>query len=359
MHKRVYEERITLLRKKMEESGLDAFILKDTADLIYFTNFSGGSLLLVTNEDSILYVPNVNYEEAKRKVSGYTLELLQWENSLMKVSEALKELKLLHVAFKGLRAEDYLKLSEKLSELKLEPRSDIIWSLRKVKDENEVALIRKASEITTQALDEALNFLKPGMKEFELAAKIEQGIRLQGADGLAFEIIVASGERTVFPHGGCTEKRIRRGDLLMIDVGAKYRSYCTDITRTFVLGKPSEKHIKIFRSVKLAQEWAFSILRSGIEAWKADRKAREILEKEELKKYFVHSLGHGVGLEIHEPPTLRPGNSEVLNEGNVVTVEPGVYIPRFGGFRIEDTVVIRKSHAEKLTIYPTEITINL
>jgi Xaa-Pro aminopeptidase len=182
-----------------------------------------------------------------------------------------------------------------------------------------------------------------------VAAEIEYAMRKLGSSGTAFETIVASGASSAFPHGGCSDKEIREGDLVVVDVGATYKFYRSDMTRTFVVGKPSEKQKKLYQIVKAAQETALGKVMPGAKASNVDVAARKIIADAGYGAYFVHGLGHGVGLEVHEPPILSPDSKDVLAVGNVVTVEPGIYLVGYGGIRIEDTVFVQKGGAQKLT----------
>jgi Xaa-Pro aminopeptidase len=191
-----------------------------------------------------------------------------------------------------------------------------------------------------------------GIREYEVAAEIEYAMRKQGSSGTAFETIVASGVYSAFPHGCCSDRKIREGDLVVVDVGATYKSYRSDMTRTFVAGNPSEKQKKLYQIVKKAQEKAFEAVKPNVKAADVDAAARKIIADAGYGDCFVHNLGHGVGLEVHEPPTLSPDSKDVLAAGNVVTVEPGIYLVGYGGVRIEDAVLVQRNGAEKLTNGP-------
>jgi Xaa-Pro aminopeptidase len=180
-------------------------------------------------------------------------------------------------------------------------------------------------------------------------------MRKYGSYGTAFETILSSGPTSAFPHGGCTERKIRKGDLTVVDIGAVYKNYRSDMTRTFVAGHPSEKQKKIHAIVKEAQDKAFAAIKSGAKAHKVDAAGRHAIEKAGYGEFFVHGLGHGVGLDIHEPPTLNSTSKEKLKAGNVVTDEPGIYLVGYGGVRIEDTVLVTEDGAEKLTIGPYDL----
>ncbi|MEM2875994.1 MAG: Xaa-Pro peptidase family protein [Candidatus Bathyarchaeia archaeon] len=345
------------LIQTMDAEGLDCFLLSTTNDILYFIGFSGALKALVSRTgEVIVYVSSVNFEEAKRKVRVGKVELTKFEGLFGMVAEKIREDNLRRVAFKGLDAEDYMKLREIIERVSLEPKGELIWKLRRVKDNYEIKMIREAAKITSMGMEKAIDFIKPGIREYEVAAEAEYVMRRNGADGMAFETIVASGERTSLPHGGCTRRRIKRSEIVMVDLGAKYGGYCVDMTRTIVVGTPNQRQRDLFYAVKSAQEQAMKTLKDGVEAYKPDEEARKTLKMSKLEEHFVHSLGHGLGLEVHEPPALKAGNVETLEKGNVVTIEPGVYIPGFGGIRIEDTVHILEDGFEKLTSFPVDIT---
>jgi Xaa-Pro dipeptidase len=208
------------------------------------------------------------------------------------------------------------------------------------------------ARLASEGMRVACEVVAAGVKEYEVAAEIEYAMRKQGSSGTAFETIVASGSYSAFPHGGCSDREIRKGDLVVVDIGATYKFYRSDMTRTLVAGKPSEKQKKLYQIVKTAQDKAFEALKPNVKAKDVDAAARKIIADAGFGECFVHSLGHGVGLEVHEPPTLSPESKEVLAVGNVVTVEPGIYLVGYGGIRIEDTVLVQRSGAEKLTSGP-------
>jgi Xaa-Pro dipeptidase len=212
--------------------------------------------------------------------------------------------------------------------------------------------MRKAGELTSEGMKAAYEVLASGMKEYEVAAEIEYAMRQRGSYGTAFETSVASGPRSAFPHGGCSDREICQGDLVVVDAGATYKFYRSDMTRTLVAGKPSEKQKELYEIVKVAQEKAFEAIKPNVKARDVDAVARKIIEDAGYGEYFVHGLGHGVGLEVHEPPTLSSSSKEALTVGNVVTDEPGIYLVGYGGVRIEDTVLVQKNGAEKLTNGP-------
>jgi Xaa-Pro aminopeptidase len=297
------------------------------------------------------YVYSVNYEQAKAEAKGFKIQLMKRSENLMeKIANQAKTLKIKKLAVDTLGFENYRNLAKQLrAKTKLKTQGKLISELRKVKDKTELELMRKAGELTTKGMQVAYQVTKPGMKEYEVAGEIEYAMRKHGGCGTAFETIVASGTRSAYPHGGCTDKEIHKGDLVVIDIGATYNHYRSDMTRTLVAGKPSEKQKRIYDTLKLAQNKAFQAVKPKAKAKNIDAVARKIIENAGYGKNFVHGLGHGIGLEVHEPPTLNPESKDKLTIGNVVTVEPGIYLVGFGGFRIEDSVAVQKGLAEKFT----------
>ena len=338
-----------------EKKGFDGFLITNEANLLYFIGFPGAACLLIPKTgEGIIYVHGVNCEQAKAEGKGFKVELVRrGEDLLGKVADQVKDFKIKKLAADMLNVESYRKLVKGLrGKAKLEIRNKLVWELRKIKDEEELRLMRKAAELTSDGMKAAYETIKPGVREYKVAAEIEYAMRSRGSWGTAFDTIVASGVRSAFPHGGCADREIREGDLVVIDIGATYHHYHSDMTRTLVAGKPSAKQEKIYEIVRLAQEKAFQATKPKAKARDLDAIARRVIEDAGYGEYFVHGLGHGVGLEIHEPPTLGPESKDKLTVGNVVTIEPGIYIVGFGGIRIEDTVLVQKRRTEKLTSGP-------
>lgn len=345
----------SLKQATFKENKLDGFLILNNANLIYFTGFSGANALLIPKEgENTIYVYNVNYEQAKAEGKAFRVELVKRnENLMVEIAKQVKELKIKNLAIDAVSIEGWRALAKEVrGETKLNAQSNIVCELRKVKDEKEIELMRKAAELTSEGMRVAYETVAPGIKEYEVAAEIEYTMRKQGSSGTAFETIVASGACSAFPHGGCSERKIRKGDLVVVDVGATYKHYHSDMTRTLVAGKPSKRQKKLYDVAKTAHEKALAAIESNVKAKDVDAVARKIIADAGYGEHFVHSLGHGVGLEVHESPTLSPNSKEVLSVGNVVTVEPGIYLVGYGGIRIEDTVLVQQNGAEKLTKGP-------
>jgi Xaa-Pro dipeptidase len=338
-----------------EKDKIDGLLIFDSANLTWLTGFSGATALLTPkNGENIVYVHGVNYAHAKAELSGFTVELVKRGEKLMsKIAKQASAFQLKKVAVDALNIESWRALAKSLGgEKKVATGNSFIRELRKVKDEKEIELMRKAGELTSEGMRVAYETVNAGIREYEVAAEIEYAMRKQGSSGTAFETIVASGSCSAFPHGGCSDKEIREGDLVVVDVGATYKFYRSDMTRTLVAGKPSEKQKKLCQIVKKAQEKAFEALKPNAIAKDVDAAARKIIADAGYGEHFVHNLGHGIGLEVHEPPTLSPDSKDTVAVGNVVTVEPGIYLVDYGGVRIEDTVLVQKNGAEKLTNEP-------
>jgi Xaa-Pro dipeptidase len=352
---KVLNRTASLKQTAFKEGKFDGFLIFNSANLIYLTGFPSASALLIPkNGESRVYVYGVNYAHAKAELSGFTVELVKHgENLTDKIAKQAAASEIGKLAVDSLNVESWRALAKALGgEKTLEVDNGFIREMRKVKDHAEIELMRKAAELTNEGMHVAYETVAANVREYEVAAEIEYAMRKLGSSGTAFETIVASGACSAFPHGGCSDKKIQEGDLVVVDVGATYRFYRSDMTRTLVAGKPSEKQKKLYQIVKTAQEKAFEALKPNVKAKDVDAAARKIIADAGYGKFFVHNLGHGVGLEVHEPPILSPDSKDVLVAGNVVTVEPGVYLVGYGGVRIEDTVLMRENGAEKLTNGP-------
>ena len=347
------KNRVQLLQKSLEKNKLDGYLVSDEVNILYFTGFLGAYRLLVPSHgDALLHVYSTNYEAAREMAKNCSAELLQRsEDADKKLFKQARKLKMKNIGFNSLEVSVHDKLRKALTGIKLTGASKLVWDLRKVKDAFEISCMRKAAEFTDMAAKTAVEVLKPGIREYEVAAEVEYAMRKLGSEGPppTFDTIVASGLHSAFPHGRCTSKKIRRGELVQFDVGARSCGYASDLSRTFLIGKPTPKQKKIYEIVKEAQEKAFQAIREGVKAKQVDAVARNFIKKLGFGENFVHGLGHGVGLAVHEQPTLNSVSTDVLEAGNVVTDEPGIYIIGYGGIRIEDTVLVTKEGAERLT----------
>ena len=339
-------------------------ILKDTAAVLitsphnmrYFSGFSGGEGAVLFAFDKKFVFTDSRYIE---QVESETTDFLLTETNdyLGSACKILNEncCRKVFIEDNEISARDYDRISKALGNCEIVFGSEKINTLRMVKTDEEIEKIREAEEIGSKAFEHILDFIKPDVREKDIALEIEYFMKKNGADGISFETIAISGKRTSLPHGTPSDKKIRKGDFVTMDFGCTFDRYCSDMTRTVVVGKPSDEQKKIYNAVKTAQQIGLDTIRQGIRGCDADKAAREYIEKCGFGRYFRHSLGHGVGLLVHELPNLSPKSEIVLEENMVVSCEPGIYIPDFGGVRIEDLVIVKKNRCENLTCATKEL----
>jgi len=351
--------RLKEFREQLNLTGVTAFLVTFQPHLRYLTGFSGSNGIGLVTPGALYLVTDGRYAvQVKKEVRGWKIFVTQ--ESLF---DELKRRDLLRpgwrVGFDGnsLMFQQYKQLRKTFPKVKFAPQADVIEGIAAVKDNDEIQKIRQAVAITDKVFGEILDIVKPGMRELDIAAEISYRHRRHGAETDAFEIIVASGERSALPHGQATSKKLKRGELVTLDLGCVYQGYHSDLTRTVGLGKLTAEAKKIYRIVGDAQQKAIDEARSGMKAAELDAVARDHIKQHGYEKFYRHSLGHGIGLQIHEAPRISVQSKAVLAAGNVVTIEPGIYIPGSGGVRIEDDIVITDGHCEVLTHSPKELVI--
>lgn len=355
------ERRIKSARRRFSKHGLDSFLVTNLVNIRYLLNrpqlfdshFNGA--LLLTEVEALL-LADFRYHELAVEADLGTEIILQKE-PLIDVVAGLadaKSLKKLGVEAGHLPTAKFLKLEGKLGE-RVSPRADLIEGLRVIKDEAEIKAIAAAAAMADRIFERLLEALRPRVTEKEVAFELEFMLRRLGAEDVSFKPIVASGPNSAIPHAQATNRKLQANQFVKLDYGCVYRGYCSDLTRTVFLGKASNEHRRLYNLVKEAQQLALDGLRVGMTGKDADAVARDFFEQQSVADKFGHNLGHGVGLEVHEPPTLGPKSDQVLGENMVFTVEPGLYVPGFGGVRIEDMVVLRESGIEILTKTPKEL----
>lgn len=329
-----------------------SFAIFDPANITYLTNSTGASGLFIPEEgEAILFASAVNCEYLKSEVRDFDLQRLKLGEKL--IDKLKKYISAEKISVDTLPIESWRRLSQVAGgEENLELINNLIRDLRKIKDEQEIKTIKEACKIADIGIRTAQEKIQAGLSDKELAAEVEYAMRKAGSEGVAFESIIVSGVCCAFPHGTSMNKIISKGDFVTVDIGAIKNFYRSDITRTFIVGKATDKQKKIYETVKLAHQKAYEAIKPQVSAKEVDYAGRQVIEKAGLGEFFVHNLGHGVGLEVHEYPVLSPNSRDILEVGNVVTDEPGVYIPGFGGVRIEDTVLVTEDGAEKLTEAP-------
>jgi Xaa-Pro aminopeptidase/Xaa-Pro dipeptidase len=257
----------------------------------------------------------------------------------------------------AIRWQEYLKLKDKLTDLDAIPVADEVNRLRAVKSAGEVEKIRKAAGMSSRALRAIFGKMEPGMQERDVALELDFQIRREGADGVAFDTIVASGENAAMPHARPGTRRLRRGDVIILDCGAVWDGYHSDETCTVALGPVSERQREVYNIVREAHDRALAAVKAGVSCREIDRIARSLIEEKGLRGCFPHGTGHGIGLCVHEEPRLSALSDSVLETGMVVTIEPGVYLPGRWGVRIEDMVQVEKDGCNLITTVPKDLTV--
>src|ERR1700688_1151537 len=344
--------RIQRLQKLIRKSRLPALLITSPADWYYLTGFTGDAGALIASPRGLTLVTDGRFTvQAEQELNGVRI-VLQKDGLYRTCGELLKKEKHRRVGFDSNQLSVgswQLVKTAAGAMVRLEGTAGMVQSLRAVKDVSELAQMRKAAVLASEVVESAIGMLKLGIREFEVAAEIEYQMRKRGASGAAFESIVAFGPRAALPHARPTAKRLRKNELVVLDLGAILAHYCSDITRTFYYGKAPERVRQWYKAVQDAQVAAIAAVKNGVLCGDVDAAARQILERQGLGKYFVHSTGHGLGLEVHEDPRISRGQKKRLEAGNVVTIEPGIYIEGVGGIRIEDDVAVHADRIEVLT----------
>jgi len=352
-----YHRRIAALRNELSSLKLDAFISTAAPTLQYLCGYSGSNGLLVVSKRSVHFFTDFRYQEIIQTAVTADAKIIGKGSLLQVVAKkgVFKSFKTVAVEQDRLSLTEFVLLKKFILPKKIVLTSGLVEQLRAVKDHWETASLKRAFAISDRVFDQLLGIIKPGMTELEVSAEISYLHKKHGAENDSFDVIVASGVRGSLPHGTATEKKIRTGEFITLDFGCLFGGYHSDMTRTICVGRPTAEMKKVYRTVLDAQQKACDAVRSGIPAKLLDRIARKHIANKGYGKYFGHSLGHGVGLEIHELPRVAPKSKDTLEAGNVITIEPGIYLPERFGIRIEDTVVVTSSGCEVLTRSPKEL----
>ncbi|MCD5088672.1 aminopeptidase P family protein [Enterococcus hirae] len=350
--------RVEKLRKKMQEENLDSFLITSPYNLRYLTNFTGTTGLAVITLEKAFFITDFRYtEQAAAQAQGF--EIIKNVGPIFEeVADLVQKEGLRELGFEETTV-SFLEYSvlEEIIDAQLIPISGMIEELREIKDEEEIAIIEKACSIADLAYDHILKMIQPGMTEIEVANQLDFYMRSLGASGVSFETIVASGLRSAMPHGVASKKTIEQGDLITIDFGCYYEGYVSDMTRTFAIGDPGEQLKEIYQIVLEAQLAVLEVAKPGVTGKQLDAVARDYITKHGYGEAFGHSTGHGIGLEIHEGPNVSVRAEKQFVPGNIITDEPGIYLPGIGGVRIEDDLLITSDGNRVLTHSPKELII--
>ncbi len=343
------------IRAQMQQLALDGFLITNPHNIRYMSGFSGsGSMILLNLKRQCLLVDSRYVTQARLCVKDYEIVPIQGGGTLynLLITNGIKSLgfEMMHLTF-----DQYDFMSAHFKEIDLVPTKHLVMSLRSIKTADEIQSIRMAAKITQDTFNEILNFVKKGQSELDIAFEIERQMRCRGAENTSFRSIVASGLRSALPHGLASDKIIEDGEFLTLDYGCIYNGYCSDITRTIVIGKSTEKQRKLYELVYEAQTRAINSVKQDLSCGDLDAVSRSFLQSKGYGTYFTHGLGHGIGIEVHEFPRIVEDSNDVLKAGMTLALEPGVYIEQYGGVRIEDMILVTVDGYERLTKAPEHL----
>ncbi len=350
-----YTERINKLRTLMTENGLEAFYICQVNNVSYYTGKHGNDCSLYITQDEAWIITDFRYEEMAQSLSWLQFYETALGRSLLDFLKSRKE-KILGIERNGLSLDMYFRFKEELT-AELKPVIGLTEKLRQIKDPEELENIARAEAIGDAAFTHILKYLKPGVTEKEVAAEIEYAMRQNGADGLSFTTIAVSGKNSSSPHGVPTDKKLENGDFVTMDYGCLYNLYCSDMTRTVAIGNATDEMKKVYDIVYKAQTTACERIKAGITGKEGDSIARDIIAEAGYGDRFGHSLGHSLGLFIHESPNYSQRCEDTIEENMVLSIEPGIYLPGKFGVRIEDIAIVKKDGIVNLTHSPKELII--
>lgn len=341
--------KFTNLRKVMEQKGLDAIVVLSPYNRRYLSGFTGTSGSLLITKDTKQLITDFRYiQQATSQAEEF--EIINQKGPMIdKINELIQQGNYKNIGVEAdlITYNEYQSLNT--DDVQLSSIEGVIETIRMVKDEFEIKQIQKAADIVDETYEHILKWIKPGMTENEVNNEMEMFMRSKGATSSSFDTIVASGHRGALPHGVASNKVIEEGDMITLDFGALYEGYVSDITRTFAIGEPKEEMKKIYNIVLESQLAALEQIKPGMTGKEADSIARDIISSYGYGEQFGHSLGHGIGLEVHEGPALSQKSDIVLEENMCVTLEPGIYVEGLGGVRIEDDVLVTKNGLQRFT----------
>ena len=354
----VFEDRLNRVHQAMAEAGADALVLTHLPNIFYLCGFSGSNAILLVLGDVIYLFTDGRYTIQAQEESPQTrLRIVRTAlaGACGEFLAARSSKRRLRVAFEAasLNVAEWSRLKKAAGrKVAWKATSGLVEGIREVKSVEELDLMRRSAKLASEVISEAPDFVRPGVAELDVAAEIDYRLRRKGASGPSFDTIVASGPRSALPHARPTEKRLQKNELVVLDLGAILRHYCSDLTRTVFLGRAPARIRRWYKAVEQAQEAAQDALRAGVTAGSVDRAARSLLNQHGLGAYFVHGTGHGLGIEIHESPRVGRSQKQAIRAGNVVTLEPGIYVEGVGGIRVEDEIAVHADRTEVLTTAP-------
>ncbi len=345
-----YQQRCDELGEWIKGDDLDLFIVTSRPNLRYLTGFTGEGIGVVGSDPPVL-ITDRRYEiEAGEEAPGCQIIFAE-QGYLQQLASYLAELGGCRAGFEDehLSYGSHKKLAEQVDNAELVPAKGVVERQRAIKDHTEIVAIRRAAQVISEAVPRIIAELTTGITEQQLSLRLREAILQAGGDDVSFEPVAAFGGNSARAHAVPTERKLSQGDIVLIDAGAQVDGYCSDMTRTVVFGEPGQKFIEVYQIVRRAQRAAMVAIVPGVVAAEVDAQARAVIDSSPYEGSFGHSLGHGVGLEVHEGPRLGKKSEEVLEVGHVVTDEPGIYLPGWGGVRLEELVLVTEQGAEPLT----------
>jgi Xaa-Pro aminopeptidase len=350
------QDRVNKLRSLFVDQGLDGYYITSPENRYYLSGFTGSSGALLVGREKAYLITDFRYtSQAEQQCKGYDIVETK-ANDYTALNNLCHDEQIRRLGCEGdnLTYTAFMALQKELAGVVLQPEAGFIEVLRMHKDAHELSCIEEAVRIADLAFAGIISRIKPGVTEAQIALELEYTIRRLGAEGIGFDTIVASGIRSSMPHGVASDKAIEPGDLVTMDFGAVYRGYHSDMTRTVVVNQVSPRQQELYAIVLEAQQSGIEAVKAGVRASDVDRVARDVISKKGYGAYFGHGTGHGLGLSIHEKPSLSARDDTILTAGMVVTIEPGIYLPEWGGIRIEDTVIVEDEGSRILTTSPKE-----
>lgn len=343
--------RLEKIKNQFSDLKIDSFLVKNLPNIRYISGFSGSAASILITKEASHFITDFRYKSQSAKEVSRDFDILIYvQNSMLYLKDMILKHKLKRIGFESnfLTYNDAENLRKEFSEVEFVPVDSLIENIIICKNENEIELTKKAVEITDRTFTELLKIIKPGMSEREVSAHISYLHKTFGADGDSFDSIVASGERSAFPHARPTDKKILSGELLKLDFGCTYEGMKSDMTRTIAVGSISEECRNIYAIVKEAQQRALDTVKAGINTKVLDASARDFIKEKGFGNNFGHGLGHGLGYDIHERPSVNERSDYILEVNNIITIEPGIYVEGLGGVRIEDDVIVKENGCEIL-----------
>jgi Xaa-Pro aminopeptidase len=346
-------------KEQLKSKNIDGALIHNIHNVRYLSSYTSDDAFLLITEGTSYFITDPRYtEQAEKECPDF--EIFNWRSRGTDLSDSILEIgekekiKRLGIEDESISLKEFKQIEKKLT-VEFVPISGMVENLRKIKQPEEIENLKKACQISDRVFEKILNEIKVGVTEKELSAKLSYYLKLEGSDARGYENIFISGPRTSLLHGIPSERTIKEGDLVLMDYGAGYKGYLSDMTRTVVVGKATEEQREIYQIVKQSEEDLISAIKDNVPVKELYEASIAAMKNTKYFKYHYSGVGHGIGLAVHEKPFLSPKSDDIIQENNVVTTEPGIYIPEWGGIRIEDQVLVTKDGCELLTKAPRQL----